>query len=429
MTMDGPGKDAEVRRLQRLLEAGRLLNSTLELTELTEIVLRILHDELPVERCTLFVIDSRQKLIRSIIAQGVEQFEIVMAFGEGLAGTVAVTGEALDVEDVYADPRFNSGFDRRFDFHTRDALSVPIFNRNAMLVGVLQLLNRERPYTAAEERFLSDMCSYIGTALHNAWLHHELKGTKAAEHELRLVRERLAQAEKQSAMSELVAGIVHEIRNPLTVARGQCFLLAGETGLTESMAGRLEKIETFIGRAARIAQTFLDAARQCRTCQTTDVNSIVNQTVDLMAYEFRTRSVAVSLDLEELPLITADSDNLQQVLLNVLKNALDAACERGHAGNVCVRSAYYRHKHSVIVEVSDNGPGIPPDLQSRIFEPFFTTKPTGLGTGLGLAVSRRIVEEHQGTLSFDSAPGLGTTFCIELPVQKRVESSCHSATS
>jgi signal transduction histidine kinase len=119
-----------------------------------------------------------------------------------------------------------------------------------------------------------------------------------------------------------------------------------------------------------------------------------------------------------VPLINADFDNLQQVLLNVLKNALDAACEREDAANVSVRSSYHRHKHAVRIEISDNGPGIPADLQPRIFEPFFSTKPSGIGTGLGLAVSRRIVEQHEGTLSFDSAPGLGTTFLIELPVQQ-----------
>src|SRR2546421_9747531 len=101
---DDPRKDAasEARRLRRLLEASRLLNSTLELRELTEIVLRIIQDELPIERCTLFVVDRRQKLLRSLVAQGIEQFEIVLAFGEGLAGTVARTGEPLDVVDPYA---------------------------------------------------------------------------------------------------------------------------------------------------------------------------------------------------------------------------------------------------------------------------------------------------------------------------------------
>lgn len=420
MSMDDSRKDAalEVRRLRRLLEASRLLNSTLELAELTEIVLHILQDELPVERCTLFVLDRRQRLLRSIVAQGVEQFEIVLTLGEGLAGTVALTGEPLDVDDACADERFHPGFDSRFGFHTNDALSLPVFNREESLVGVLQLLNRKRPLTAEEHVFLTDMCSYIGTAVHNAWLHRELKESKSAEQELRSVGERLAQAEKKSALTEFVAGIVHEIRNPLTVAKGQCFMFRKGEALTPAMDDRLQKIETAISKAVTIAQRFLDAARRSDTQQTTDVNSIINQALDLMAHEFRNRAVSVALDLETLPRIKADPDNLQQVLLNVLRNALDAACERGDSGSVSIRSAYRRHNHSICIEVSDNGQGIPEELQSRIFEPFFSTKPSGIGTGLGLAVSRRIIEQHNGKLSFHSAAEIGTTFSIEMPAQQ-----------
>src|SRR5437867_9276124 len=126
--MNTEGKEAasELRKLQRLLETSRLLNSTLELQELTEIVLRILNDELPIERCTLFVLDRRQKLLRSVMAQELGQCEIVTALGQGLVGAAAITGEALAVNDVYADPRFDSTLDRRLGFRTRDALCLPI---------------------------------------------------------------------------------------------------------------------------------------------------------------------------------------------------------------------------------------------------------------------------------------------------------------
>ena len=415
------GKEAasELRKLQRLLETSRLLNSTLELQELTEIVLRILNDELPIERCTLFVLDRRQKLLRSVMAQELGQFEIVTALGQGLVGTAAITGEALDVNDVYADPRFDSTFDRRLGFRTRDALCLPIFNRNESLVGVLQLLNRRRPFDAADREFLADTCTYIGVALHNAWLYHQLKQRKTIEQEMRSIRERLARAEKQSAVRELIASVVHEIRNPLTLSLGHCGLLREENQLSPAMQARMEKIELSISKAEKVAQNFLKVARRSDTEETTDINHLIKQTVDLMAYEFRQWAVSIVLDLEILPMLDADSDDLQQVLLNVLKNALDAASERDDSARVSVRSSYDQNNGMVRVEISDNGPGIPPDIQSKIFEPFFSTKSGRKGTGLGLAVSKRIVEQHDGTLGFNSVPGHGTTFSIEVPLSSR----------
>jgi GAF domain-containing protein len=205
----------ELRRLQRLLETSRLLNSTLELSELTEIVLRILKDGLPIERCTLFVLDRCQNKLRSLIAQELGDIEIVVALGQGLAGHVAMTGERLDIEDVHADPRFDSAFDSYLKFQTRDALCIPIFDRERSLVGVLQMLNRRRAFDRADCEFLEDICTYIGVALHNAWLHHELKQRKTVQHEGPV------QPEKQSPARKALGGIVHEIQDPLTLASGQ----------------------------------------------------------------------------------------------------------------------------------------------------------------------------------------------------------------
>jgi transcriptional regulator of acetoin/glycerol metabolism len=141
--------------------------------------------------------------------------------GQGLAGHVATTGEALDIEDVYADPRFNSAFDTRLNFRTRDSLCIPIFDREQSLVGVLQLLNRQRPFDRADREFLEDICTYIGVALHNAWLYQEHKRRKIAEHEPGTIPEGPVQPEKQSLGRKNPGGTVHEIEDPLTLAVGQ----------------------------------------------------------------------------------------------------------------------------------------------------------------------------------------------------------------
>ena len=411
------GNSASNRRLERLLEASRLLNSTLEVAELTEIVLHLVQDEVPVDRCTLYVLDRRQNLLRSFIAQGVDKSEITVPVGQGFAGAVAATGQPIDATDVYEDGRFRSEYDNLFHYTTRDVYSIPVFNRVGILIGVLQLLNRKHPLNSADKEFLEATCTYIGLALQNAWDHRELLEARKLEQELRVVRDRLAEAEKLSELSELVTGIIHEMRNPLSVAVGQSNLLLEQPELPDTLKPRVRKIEESIGRAVKIAQNFLNFARHGESQPVpTDINTLVTQTVDLVAYDIRMGGINLTVELQPLPNVNADGGAIQQVLLNLLRNAQHALKERKAEGNICVRSTHDTQNGKVRIELFDDGPGIPESVQQRIFEPFFTTKPKGVGTGLGLAVSRRIMEQHKGTLTFESVAGAGTTFRIELPV-------------
>src|SRR5262249_13721678 len=150
--IDRANSDFEFSRLNRLLDAAILLNSTLELKEMTEIILEIVRDQVPIERVTVFRVDRGLQLVRSLVAQEVPQ-EIVLPIGSGIAGVVAATGELLDITDAYADPRFNSSFDRILNYHTNDLLAMPIVNGKGHVVGVLELLNRTRPISASDVEF------------------------------------------------------------------------------------------------------------------------------------------------------------------------------------------------------------------------------------------------------------------------------------
>jgi signal transduction histidine kinase len=417
--MSGMPHDAttSIRRLERLLEASRLLNSTLEIRELADIVLRIIRDELTVDRCTLFVVDRKEKLLRSFLAHGAEAFEIKLPVGEGLAGAVALSGEPLEVLDAYADPRFRKDVDQALNYRTNDVLCLPIHNCERNLIGVLQLLNRQGPITDEDKEFLTSISTYLGIALHNAWLHRELEASRNAERELRAVADRLAQADKAAALNEMIAGVIHEVKNPLTVAVGNCFLVREETGVPTSVRARVETIKLAIDKSLKVAANFLDFARGTGGERApADINRLIRQTAELLDYEFRQKSVGLVLDLEKVPVLIVDAGSIQQVLVNLFKNAEYAASARNQTPVVTVASWFDAEKRVIRVEVMDNGAGIPESARSKVFEPFFTTKPAGVGNGLGLAVSRRIIEAHQGTLTFDSNPDDGTTFMIELPV-------------
>ena len=177
-----------VDRLNRIVEATQALNSTLDLAELTQIILQIVRDEVGVERGTVFVITPDRQHLRSLVAQEVDA-EIELKVGTGIAGTVAKDGEVIDIPDAYEDDRFDRSFDAQLGFKTRDIYCMPIRNRTDSIVAVLQLLNRGRALTKGDKDFLAGISVHIGLALENASMHREILEKKKIEQQLDLARE------------------------------------------------------------------------------------------------------------------------------------------------------------------------------------------------------------------------------------------------
>jgi sigma-B regulation protein RsbU (phosphoserine phosphatase) len=178
-----------IERLHRILEAAKLLNSTLDLAELTAIILRIIRDEVGTERGTVFVMERTHCRLRSLVAQDIEGEDIVVPVGHGIAGSVAVTGETINIPDAYDDSRFDSSFDKSLGYRTNDIYCMPIVNRVGEIVGVLELLNRTRPLLEEDEEFLAGVSVHVGLALENAQLHREIVEKRRMERELVLARE------------------------------------------------------------------------------------------------------------------------------------------------------------------------------------------------------------------------------------------------
>ncbi len=226
--------------------------------------------------------------------------------------------------------------------------------------------------------------------------------------EERRVAEQLRQSEKLVALGELVAGVAHEVNNPLTGISAFAQLLQ-EDNLTSEQLEAAQMIKREADRAVHVIRDLLIFARKTGPhTVSVDLNDLVEQTLRLRTYGLRTAGVRVELDLApDLQRLRGDDRQLQQVLLNLVVNAehaMAAVAER--TLRITTRNAVER----VVVEVSDSGTGMTPEVQKRIFEPFFTTKPEGKGTGLGLSVSYGIVQTHGGTLTVHSAPGAGATF-------------------
>jgi two-component system NtrC family sensor kinase len=259
----------------------------------------------------------------------------------------------------------------------------------------------------------------------------DLSEREAAQSEIERQREALRQSEKLTAMGSLLAGVAHELNNPLSIVMGRAALLAEKLD-GQPLAADAQRIHEAAERCGRIVRTFLNMARS-RPANRSEValNDLATAAVDMLAYVLRSHGIAVALDLlPGLPPVKADADQIGQVVLNLIVNAQQALGGRDQGRRLTVSTGLApmtdgdrRRSPRVWLRVRDNGPGIEPALRERIFEPFFTTKSEGVGTGLGLAVSRSIARDHGGELTLQDDGGDGACFCLQLPVSGEPEAT------
>jgi PAS domain S-box-containing protein len=242
----------------------------------------------------------------------------------------------------------------------------------------------------------------------------DLSAQKQAESEIERQREALHQSEKLSALGSLLAGVAHELNNPLSVVVGYAALLRASSNDPKNR-DRAERIHAAANRCSRIVKSYLALARKKPAARTAvQVNDLIEAALEFASYGLRTRDVEVVCDLEaDLPTLLADGDQLVQVFMNLMVNAQHALQLTAPPRRLRITSR--RAPDGVCIEVADNGPGIPPEIASRIFEPFFTTKPQGVGTGIGLSVSAGIVAGHGGEIEVGRAADGGAVFTIRLP--------------
>lgn len=252
----------------------------------------------------------------------------------------------------------------------------------------------------------------------------DLRPQKQSEAELREQRNALHQNEKLAAIGSLLAGVAHELNNPLSIISGQALMLreAVEESAVPDRDGllkRCDKIATAADRCAGIIRSFLAMARQREAeRQPTRLEAVITEAIELLSYNLRSSGIAVETEWPgDLPELMLDSAQIYQVLLNLLVNAQQAL--EGQPTDDRRIAVHIEHTESsrLVLSVTDNGPGVPEKIRSRIFDPFFTTKAQGSGTGVGLAVSRGIIESHGGTMEITTAPGGGARFLIHLPVE------------
>ncbi|HWP84202.1 MAG TPA: ATP-binding protein, partial [Terriglobia bacterium] len=360
-------------------------------------------------------------LLESLAAKA-KQFEDLQQFSENILESINVGLLAVDLEDrVQA---VNTPLELMLPLPFRQSQGMPL--REVLPADLLAEYERcrddaavhtfhryrarlengqEKVLNVAIAPLLSKSCEWIGRLI----IFDDVTDRVALESQL-------AQAEKLSSLGLLAAGVAHEVNTPLTVISTQAQMLAQQLPPGDQKAKVVEKIIRQTFRAAEIVNSLLNFSRTKGTALgPVDLNKVIAETLLLLEHPFQAAQIVVETHLEPgLPLVHGNADKLQQVFLNLFLNAKDAMPQGGQ-----LRITTWTEQARVRIEVRDNGVGIAPEHLPRIYDPFFTTKGPGRGTGLGLAVSYGIVQEHSGKISAESRPGLGTRFELEFPALRK----------
>ena len=393
------------RRLLVLTQVAETLGSTLEVTDLLGRIVDYILEVVPAERGLLLLRDEqgelRAKVIRLRTGTPADQDVIV---SRHIAERALSEGVTILAEDALADQRFSDAGSVH-DLSIRSAICAPLIHRGNRL-GVIYL-----DTTSATEVFGPDSVDLINSiapqcaaALTNAELYTELR---AAYDDIRHSQEQLLQSEKLSTIGTLATSIAHDMANIVTPLGALVARLQKNGSLSdldrEMVAQQIQRLNAMVRRITSFGRP------QAQLPEAVDVNEVVTSTVSMIETDALNRHIDLVTNLAlGNPTVMADPSGLQQALLNLILNALDACS----AGQKVVVSTGVEHG-DVSIAVADNGPGIPLELQPHLFEPFFTTKKQG--TGLGLYSVRRIVQQELGgEVQIDSTEGEGTTVCMIL---------------
>jgi GAF domain-containing protein len=401
-------------RLRTLARLHQLVSSSLDTDEALQAIARAAAELMSAPLVAISLADETNRMLErrafSDDALGADHPGLRRHFGEGVMGWVAVHRRPLNVPDVFADDRvLAQEWCRRHGLGS--VLVVPILFQESLL-GVLVLFGRV-PFVmdAADQDLLESFLAQAALAIHNASVHEELR---AAHRNLERSQEQLIHSEKLSALGQLVAGVAHELNNPLSAVLGNAYL--AEPKVSDPLVQRhIKGIREGAERAAQIVRNLLQFARKLTSSrEDIEVDQLVERVLTLVANAGVTQNIDIVRDLAPgLPSTAGDPGQIQQVLLNLVTNAFQAMEDSGGQLTVRSRSAAGR----IRIEVEDTGPGVSAEIRTRIFDPFFTTKPVGKGTGLGLSVAHGIVSAHEGRIWVEEGPGGGARFVIDLPIR------------
>jgi two-component system NtrC family sensor kinase len=418
-----------VRQLKAVRDTSLDLAGDLDLNTLLKRVAQRARDLVDARGAELGLYNEAEQVVEIVVSetpweniQGVK-----IPFMAGVAGQIAAFGEPLVVDNYDRWPG-RLLRERSTPFHT--VAGVPLKFKD-QVIGTLTVLDDrpEKSFVASDVQLLELLAPQAAISIRNARLYQELERRIQAQ---LLAESRLIRSARLAAVGEMAAGVAHELNNPLTTVTGFVELTLNELPIDSPLRSDLELVLQEAHRARGVVHRMLDFSRPVEDQRTrANVNELINQVLPLFHHLARTSGISLVPELSaDLPWISIDSNQIKQVLINLIHNAIQAmpqggcvtvssTCEQRQASERAALSVPGESPTAddwVSIRITDTGVGISADILERIFEPFFSTRPAGKGTGLGLSVSYGIIASHGGWIEVDSLPGHGSSFHIFLPI-------------
>jgi len=416
--------EQEIRRRNRELvvlnSLAETLGSSLDLHESLQRTLRQILELFALDAASLYLFEADGVSLRRVAAVGqrseyAKHLPLITVPPELIQQIRSVRAPFLSAQGLPLPPLI---LDLKQKEQIESAYIVTLWSKDKIVGGLVVGSRVPREFSAADMGLLIAVGSQVASAVERNQLYEE---TRQAYEDLRRTQEQLLHSEKLAAVGQLISGVAHELNNPLTAILGYSQLLESSGQVGPLALSYSEKMYKQAQRTHRIVQNLLSFARQHKPERVlVQVNTVMEDTLALRDYDLRTGKIRVHLELtQDMPLVSADPHQLQQVFLNLINNAVDAILEQSSEGDLWVASGIT--ENNIFIELTDSGHGVKDP--SRVFDPFYTTKPVGKGTGLGLSICYGIITEHGGTIRVKNAPPRGASFRVELPLQAEARPS------
>ncbi len=386
--------NSRILRLHQLIEGVKIINSATDLDTMLTQMLNIVIKNIDADRGRLYLTDINKKEIWTRVFEEKKYSEIRFPYGSGIAGTVALTGEVINISESKSDARFDLKTERIDGYAISSTLCVPIKNRTENIIGVFQLFNKKKgPFTKTDHEFISALSQHAAIAI-----------------EKFLSLKQLIQSNQLSILGKLSHTIIDDLKNPIATLNRISQSLKNRDdnkSIAIIIESAIHQIDQFTSKAKGILE--FSSVDKETNLQEIDIRQFIDVVLFFIEKDFNSKNISINKKISCEGIYQLDPEKIMRALHNIAGNAADAMANGGK-----LTFSISEENNKLIFEISDTGIGMNEEVKAKIFEPFYTSGKE-YNTGLGLSIVKNIIDNHEGEIEVASHPGKGTIVKIKIP--------------